>query len=116
MQVNVSELSSVSKRKKQSFGTSAFDQSKDLVLGEEESLRDLQGLCQTAEAELDKARRIIEAEARIDDRDQCMGGQQASIVGRVVGKFKYRHKIVLHSRRPILTIGGVCFGKFRAKP
>ena len=63
----------------------AFDQSQDLVLGEEESLRDLQGLRQTAEAELDKARRIIEAEARIDDHEiSAWVAQQASIVGRVV--------------------------------
>ena len=63
----------------------AFDQAQNLVLGEEESLRNLQGLCQTAEAELEKARRIIEAEARIDDHEIIAWvAQQASIVGRVV--------------------------------
>ena len=87
MQVNVSELSRRIEKEKTEFLELqlAFDQSQDLVLGEEESLRDLQGLCQTAEAELDKARRIIEAEARIDDHEiSAWVAQQASIVGRVV--------------------------------
>ena len=55
------------------------------VLDEEASLRDLQGLCQTAEAELEKARRIIEAEARIDDHEiSAWVAEQTSIIGRVV--------------------------------
>jgi chromosome segregation protein len=87
MRVNVSELSRRIEKEKTEFLELqlAFDQSQDLVLDEEESLKDLQGLRQTAEAELDKARRIIEAEARIDDHEiSAWVAQQVSIVGRVV--------------------------------
>ena len=83
----MSELSRRIEKEKTEFSELqlAFDQAQNQVLDEEESLRDLQGLCQTAEAELEKARRIIEAEARIDDHEiSAWVAQQASIVGRVV--------------------------------
>ena len=91
MRVNVSELSR--RIDKEGIELSelklTFDQSQDLVLYEEESLRELQGLCQTAGAELDKTRRIIEAEARIDDHEiSAWVAHQTSIVGRVVERIQ----------------------------
>ena len=87
MRVNASDLFRRIEQEKTEFLELqlAFDQCQDLLLDEEESLKDLQGLCQTAEAELDKARRIMDAEARIDDHEiSAWVAQQASIVGRVV--------------------------------
>ena len=87
MRLNMSELSRRIEKEKTEFSELqlAFDQTQNLVLDEEESLRDLQGLCQTAEAELEKARRIIEAEARIDDHEiSAWVAEQTSIIGRVV--------------------------------
>ncbi|MBH96434.1 MAG: chromosome segregation protein SMC [Gammaproteobacteria bacterium] len=87
MRVKVSELFKRIEKEKIEFSELqlAVDQSQNLVLDEEESLRHLQGLNQTAEAELDKARRIIEAEARIDSHEISVWvTQQTSIIGRVV--------------------------------
>ena len=87
MRVKVSELFKRIEKEKIEFSElqRAVDQSQNLVLDEEESLRHLQGLNQTAEAELDKARRIIEAEARIDSHEISVWvAQQTSIIGRVV--------------------------------
>jgi len=87
MRVKVSELFKRIEKEKIEFSELqlAVDQSQNLVLDEEESLRHLQGLNQTAEAELDKARRIIEAEARIDSHEISVWvAQQTSIIGRVV--------------------------------
>ena len=87
MQLNVSELFKRIEKEKIEFSELqlAADQNQNLVLDEEESLRRLQGLLQTAEAELDKARRIIEAETRIDSREiSAWVAQQTSIIGRVV--------------------------------
>ena len=87
MRLHMSELSRRIEKEKTEFSELqlAFDQTQNLVLDEEESLRDLQGLRQTAEAELEKARRIIEAEARIDDHEiSAWVAEQSSIIGRVV--------------------------------
>ena len=87
MRVTVSELAKRIEKEKIEFSELqlAVDQSQNLVLDKEESLRQLQGLSQTAEAELDKARRIIEAEARIDSYEiSTWVAQQTSIIGRVV--------------------------------
>jgi len=87
MRVTVLELSKRIEKEKIEFSELqlAVDQAQNLVSDKEESLRHLQGLSQTAEAELDKARRIIEAEARIDSYEiSAWVAQQTSIIGRVV--------------------------------
>ena len=87
MRLHMAELSRRIEKEKTEFSELqlAFDQAQNQVLDEEASLNDLQGLCQTAEAELEKARRIIEAEARIDDHEiSAWVAEQTSIIGRVV--------------------------------
>ena len=61
------------------------ERSQAKVTEQEVSMREHQGVLQSAEAELQKARRIIEAESRIDDQEtSAWVSQQSQILGRVM--------------------------------